>query len=136
MAQLVRILLSKETDLTEIVSAIGAIVWAALSSRDDFLFVHVVPGADAFPVAMIEHLLRALLVLGGVLQLLGVFLALPRLRRTCALASAVTWGMIGALAGFRTGLWAPSGLTFVLAAASSLAYVKIGQPEPRKRVTA
>ena len=135
MAQLVRILLSKQTDLTELVSGLGAVVWAAISARADYLFVHVVPGATALPVEVLTPFLQGLLAMGGLLQLLGVFLDLARLRRACALCSAVTWGAIGVLSGYRTGLWAPSGLTFVLAAASSLAYVKIGQPEPRRRET-
>lgn len=133
MSQFIRILLRKETDLTEIVSGCGAIVWAGISASGDYAFMHVVPVAAVLPADALTILLQLVLALGGALQLLGVALDLPRLRRTCALSSAVTWGVIGALSGLRTGLWAPSGLTFVLAGACSLAYVKIGQPEPRRR---
>jgi len=72
------------------------------------------------------------LAVGGLLQLVAVFGEFHRLRRFCALSSAGTWGAIGALA-ILTGPHAQSALPFAIAAACTLAFVKMGRPAPRER---
>lgn len=130
MSQLVRFVLRKETDLTELVSGLGAILWAAFSARADVVPFSAVPMVGLVPPSALEFVLQAILALGGLLQLLAVFEDLHRLRRSCAICAAATWGVIGAL-HVAAGPGASVSLLFVLAAAQSLAYVKMGQPARR-----
>jgi hypothetical protein len=127
VARLVRLILRKETDLTELVSGFGAILWALFSAPADLALFRAVPGVDfVHPTA-----LTVLLAVGGGLQLLAVFREVHRLRRFCALGSAATWAVIAFLLASVTGQAGQSAMFFVLAGAQSLAYVKMGQPARR-----
>ena len=132
MSQLVRVILRKETDLTELVSGLGAVLWAILSAQPDVAPWAALPGVAHVPASALVLLLQGTLAMGGLLQLVAVFNEFHRLRRFCALSSAGTWGVIGALA-FLSGPHAQSALPFAVAAACALAFVKMGQPAPRAR---
>lgn len=130
LSHLIRFVLRKETDLTELVSGLGAVLWAAFAAREDVLPYLALPGVALVPPSALTILLQLLLALGGLLQLLAVGQELHRLRRFCALCSAASWGALGLLTA-ATGPHSPSALLFVLAASQSLAYVKMGQPARR-----
>lgn len=132
MSQIIRVILRKETDLTEIVSGLGAILWAAFSAHADVAGYATVPGIALLPPSALVISLQAILAMGGGLQLAAVFSELHRLRRFCALSAAGTWGGIGALA-FLSEPHAQSALPFAVAAACALAFVKMGRPAPRDR---
>ena len=132
VSQIIRVILRKETDLTEIVSGLGAVLWAAFSAHADVASYAAVPGIALLPPSALVISLQSILAMGGGLQLVAVFSELHRLRRFCALSAAGTWGAIGALA-FLSEPHAQSALPFAVAAACALAFVKMGRPAPRDR---
>lgn len=133
MARLIRIVLRKETDLTELVSGLGAILWALFATPADLSLFHGMPGVGYVAPSDLTFFLPAQMALGGALQLLAVFRGMHRLRRFCALGAAATWSVIAVLLASVAEQAGQSALFFVLAAAQSLAYVKMGQPQPVRR---
>ncbi len=132
MSQLIRLLLRRETDLSEIVSALSAILWSALATGADLSIFDVVPAIGALPDPFLEAAVRLLFALGGAVQLLAVLRDMPRLRRQCALAAAATWSVVGLCRAVATGHYGPASVDIVLALAQSLAYVKMGKPPVRE----
>lgn len=132
VSQIIRVILKKETDLAELVSGLGAVLWAAFSAHADVASYAAVPGIALLPPSALVGSLQAILAMGGGLQLVAVFGELHRMRRFCALSAAGTWGAIGALA-FLSEPHAQSALPFVVAAACALAFVKMGRPAPMER---
>jgi len=131
VARLVRLVLRKETDLTELVSGLGAILWAIFATPADLTLFHGMPGVAYVAPSALTFFLPVQLALGGFLQLLAVLRGIHRLRRFCALGAAATWAVIAALLFSVSGQAGQSTIFLVLAAAQSLAYVKMGQPARR-----
>lgn len=128
MSQLMRLIIRRETDLSELVSAVAAILWAALASHADMAIFDSFPGVEYLPDQVIENGVQLIFAVGGMIQLVAVLGDVPRARRWCALGAAATWSVVGVCRTIATGHYGPGVVDMALAASQSLAYVKMGKP--------